>query len=496
MSLLGIDVGTTGCKTTAFSSEGRELATSYREYNFISEKDGYAELDSFEVWGKIRETIKEVTTLTREDPVTALSVSSMGEAMVPVKKDRQIAGNSILGNDLRGEEFVQTLLKNISPESIYQINGNIPDVFYSFPKIAWLKKYKPEVYAMTDYFLLWADFVCYMLGGIPVTSYSLANRTLLFDVHECRWDEKIIQYTGIDISKLAPPYQAGSCIGNVSDGIGNELNLNPGVAIISGGHDQCCAALGSGVTGESNIATYGMGSFICITPVYSKIPDFKLMYRNKLNFEHHVVPGLFVSFIYNLSGGALVKWFKNTFADHGSQLSNSVSSGYDILFDEIPDYLNDIIVIPRFFPTGPPGFLKKCAGTISGLSYKHSRGDIFLAILEGITYYFKDFLTDPERDFLHIDRLVANGGGSKSEKWLQVTADILNKPVIRNKVTEAGTLGAAILAGWGSNVFPSVSEGVKAMVKKDREFLPVRGNVIHYEKKFEQYKKLYSFLLS
>ena len=489
MSLLGIDIGTTGCKSTAFSLEGNELAMSYREYEIITEKEGFAELDSHEVWQKVKDTIKEVASCTTGiDPVTALSVSSMGEAFVPVTKDRKIVGSSILGSDLRGEEFLKSLLLKTSPEAVFQINGNIPDIFYSSIKIAWIKKYKPEIYSIVDYFLIWADFVCFMLGGRAITNYSHAGRTLLFNIHEHKWSDKLIQYSEIDFRLLAPPCPSGVFLGYVSDDLSMELNLNNDVAIISGGHDQCCATLGCGIATDTHTAMYGFGTYNCMVPVLSRIPSVKLMFENKLNIEHHVVPGLFVSFIYNLSGGALVKWFKKTFSGFSATVE------YDSLFNEITDIPNDIIVIPRFGPTGPPDFLKESAGTISGLSFYHNRGDILLAIMEGITFYFKEYISGTQDKPFNIDKLIACGGGSRSKKWLQVTADVLNIPVIKNKVTEAGTLGAAILAGLGNRTFTSTEEAVVSMVKKDGEFLPIKANVKHYENKFIQYQNLYSFL--
>lgn len=496
MSLLGIDIGTTGCKSVAYSLNGTELASSYREYDFISNQLRYAELDSFEVWVNVRQTIKEIARRVQDDPIRALSVSSMGEAMVPVTRDREILGNSILGNDLRGGEFLKELMNKISPREVFQINGNIPDESYSFTKLAWLKKYAADLYQKTDYFLPWADFVCFMLGGKPATNYSLANRTMLFDINTCSWSDKLLDLSGIDMNKLAPPTPSGTVLGKINPSMASELNLDPEVLIISGGHDQCCAALGSGIIGAENTsAMLGIGTYICAVPVYANIPDIDFMVRNRLNIEHHAAPGLFVSFIYNLSGGALVKWYKRTFAGNRYGKQELPELNYDTLFGEVPDETNDIIVIPRFGPTGPPDFLKTCAGTITNLSLEHGRGEILKAMLEGIIFYIKDFFSDPEAISAYgINKFIANGGGSKSLTWLQLTADILNRPVVRNKVTEAGSLGAAILAGTASELFVSLEDGVNKMVKPDIEIKPDPIKVEFYDRKFKNYKQYYAFL--
>jgi len=494
MSLLGIDIGTSGCKSASFSVEGKLIASAYEEYNIVSDEPGYAELNSLEVWEKIKKTIRRVAIKTTSDPISALSVSSLGEAVVPVTKQKGILANSILSFDTRGEEFLQEFTNCIPEEEIYKINGNIPGNFCTMTKISWLKKYKPEIYNRTEYFLLWADFVCFMLGGKAVTNYSLANRTILFDINTCGWSSKFMGVMGLDKTKFAPAIPSGVEIGEISNEIREELSLPQKVAIISGGHDQCCAALGSGVI-EPNIAMYGIGTFICVVPVFSSIPDILSMRMNKLHIEHHVVPDLFVTFLYNLTGGSLIKWYRDTFAPAiNEQFNRENQSAYEILFKEIPEEISDIIVIPRFGPTGAPDFFSKSVGSILNLSFNHTRGDILRAMVEGITFYFKLNLPIIEKQRITIDLLNATGGGATSEIWLQITADILNKPIIKNRVTEAGTLGAALLGGFGNKNFSSINEGVDKMVHRDLIFYPNEANVIAYEKKFEKFNKIYSFL--
>ncbi len=494
MSLMGVDIGTSGCKSAVFTVDGQMLADAYEEYNIISEKPDYFELNSVEVWNKVKRTIKNAAAKTNSDPIEAISVSSLGEAVVPVTKQREILYNSILGIDSRGEEFIQTLLSKISADDVYTINGNIPNVYYTMPKISWLKKYKPEIYEKADYFLLWADFVCFMLGTKPVTSYSLANRTLLLDVNKFDWSHNLFDLMDLDETKFAPTIQSGIQIGKISKEISDELFLPDDVSIISGGHDQCCAALGSGVV-DINLAMYGMGTYICVVAVFPFAPDFQNIRLSNLNIEHHVVPDMFVTFLYNLTGGSLIKWYRDTFTNDVPEHSNEKGKlTYEILFKEIPEKINDIIVIPRFGPTGPPDFFSNPAGCISNLSLEHSRGDILKAMLEGITFYFKANLPILEKLGTKIDSLIATGGGALSDKWLQITSDILNKPIVKNKISEAGALGAALLGGVGNKSFISIQDGIKKMVHKDLIFYPNAERVNIYEKKFELYNKVYSFL--
>ena len=233
MSFLGIDVGTTGCKASVFSASGEPLAFAYDEYDMVKPRPGWLELDPADVWARVRHTMAKAVKGAAQNPrgaagrdlVTALAVSSMGEAMVPVSRDRRILGNSLLLIDSRGEEYLPLLSSKLGAEKLYRINGNILGIQFSLPKLMWIRDNTPEVYAGAWKFLLWSGFVSFMLGAEPTVDYSLANRTLLFDVDSCTWSKEIAGIAGIDLSKLPDPVQAGTRIGTVASSVAEELGL-------------------------------------------------------------------------------------------------------------------------------------------------------------------------------------------------------------------------------------------------------------------------------
>ena len=153
MSLLGLDVGTTGCKAVVFSPDGIIRAQAYKEYDLLYSEKGWVEFDSRRVMEIIKDLIRDAASKTASDPITALSVSSCGEAMTPVSADRKILDNAILGFDERGLEYVPLFLDEIGEREVFNISGNKPAAFFSAPKLMWYKEYKPEVYDNARYFL-------------------------------------------------------------------------------------------------------------------------------------------------------------------------------------------------------------------------------------------------------------------------------------------------------------------------------------------------------
>ncbi len=493
MSLLGIDVGTTGCKAATFSEDGRQLAVAYEEYDIQRPQPGWAELDAVEVWAKVRSAIRQVASRSAADPPAALSVSSLGEAMVPVSADRAILGPSLLNFDVRGEEYLGALSGALDAERLYRLNGNTLGNHYGLTKLKWLADHQPDLYGRAYRFLHWGSLVEFMLGADPVVDYSLANRTLLFDIGREDWSAELLAAAGLDGARLPATAPSATLIGRVAPRAAADLGLPAGVAIVTGAHDQCANAVGCGVIAEGQ-AMYGMGTYLCIVPVFARARDARAMIERGLNTEHHPLPGRYVSFIYN-QGGSLLKWYRDTFAPLERRLA--VEAGRDIyseLLAEIPAQPSTVMALPHFSPTGPPHFIADSCGLLAGLRLETTRGDILKGILEGVTFYLRECVEALPAAGIEIAGYRAVGGGSKSDAWIQLSADILGRPFVRPHVTEAGALGAAIMAGVGSGAFPSIPAGVEAMVHLERAFEPDPARQKAYDGRFARYAQLWPLL--
>ncbi len=493
MSLLGIDVGTSGCKSAVFSETGEQMSLAYLEYDYRHPQPGWAELDAPAVWAQVKRTIRKAIAEAGRDPLRGLCVSSMGEAVVPVTANREIVGPSLLNFDGRGDEYLPDLGRRMTAGRLYAINGNTLGSPYTLTKLVWLKRHQPELYRRADAFLHWGAFVSFMLGADWCVDYSLANRTLLFDLQKGDWSDDLLDWAGLDREKLPAAVPSGQVIGAVSRPSADELGLPVGIPILSGGHDQCCNAVGCGVI-QPGSAMYGMGSYLCAVPVFSQRPDPQVMITRGLNTEHHAAPGQFVSFIYN-QGGVLVKWFRDTYACAEARLAaESGQSLYPALFAELPEEPSNLFVLPHFTTTGPPRFIDDSSGVIAGLKLETTRGEILKGILEAATFYLRDCFEGLPGAGIAIRECTAAGGGSQSDAWIQLSADILGIPFVRLQVHEAGALGAAILAGTGAGQFSSLREGVGAMVHRKGCFEPDPVKQSLYTERFGRYRAFASLM--
>ncbi len=481
MSLIGLDIGTSGSKVIVVSAKGSLLGEHSIAHNTLHPYSGYAELDAEVIWGNVKILLSFASEKTKSDPPAALSVSSMGEAVVPVTKERKVLGKSILGSDVRGEEYADELKSKIDFSRFYEINPNIISLCYTFPKVAWLRDNQVELYKKTDYFLHWADFVGFMLGAVPHTSNSLANRTLLFDIRKNDWSDELFSMTGMDRHKFAPVVNGGSLVGSLSSSIALELGLPSSMVLVAGGHDQCLNALGSGAT-TSGTAVCGIGTFECITPVFDLPEDFTMMRKQGLNIEHHVLPDLFVSFIYN-QAGSLLNWFKDEFARDASSISE--------LESEIPNNPTGIFTLPYFEPSGAPGFVNDMRGAIIGLQTSSTRGDILKSIMESTTYYFYEVIMGMKKNGDIFDNFIATGGGSRSDIWMQIHADVFGVPFKQPVITEGSALGAVLMAGLGVDIWNDPEEAVENFVIIKKIFEPDEKKHYIYQDYSIKYQDLY-----
>ncbi|MFA7184829.1 MAG: FGGY-family carbohydrate kinase, partial [Victivallales bacterium] len=351
------------------------------------------------------------------------------------------------------------LTKVIPADEIYRLTGQPFGPGYALPSLCRIKNEEPELYHRTFKFLPWADFATYMLTGKIQTNYSLASRTLLFDHKDCRWSQSIAAAVDFDLKKLPPLLASGCPLGQISPGMSRKLGLSSAVQVVSGSHDQCAAAIGSGLS-EPGTAMLGLGTYACMVITNEKTAPDSPLADLRLNIEPHAIPAQYVSFIYHGSGGALLKWLRDEmFRDiEGDDV-------YSRMLAEISRSGKIPVILPYFAETGPLDYAPGGSGVIAGLSLSHSRADILKAALEGIIFYFREAMEQLHTRGNPVCKLHVSGGGSESAVWRQIIADILEIPVVKPQIRECGALGAAIIAGVGTKCYKSFDEAISQLVK-------------------------------
>jgi len=493
MSLLGIDVGTTGCKAVAFNETGNILASAYREYPLISPQPGWLELDPLQVWSLVKEVIKEVTSSSRlkYDPVKAMAVSALGEAVTPIDNSGNPLYHTIIALDSRAIPQCRWWEENFSRKRIFEITGMPLHPMYSLNKILWFRDNLPEVFNHTWKFLCWEDLVYYRLGLPPTIDYSLAARTMIFDIREKKWSPQILSLANLGGEKLAEPKPSGAVVGDISGELANELGLPRGTLVATGGFDQPCAALGAGIV-ESGIAVDGLGTVECITPAFAHPVLSNELLEGNFPCLPHVVEGMYVSLAFSFTGGSLLRWYRDNFGLR--EIEEAKQRGvdpYELIIARASTHPADIFILPHFVGTGTPWLDPRSKGAILGLTLSTTKAEIIRSILEGVTYEMMLNLKTMEKAGIKLEELRATGGGAKSHLWLQLKANMFGKKVVTLNVTEGGCLAVALLAGQAAGIYPSVKDAVKEVVQIKEEFYPDPEIQSHYQERYQIYAQIY-----
>ncbi len=489
MYIGGLDIGTTGCKIVIYDEKGNHIDTFYSEYD-CNRRDGLHEIDLNTVWDSVKNILKESA---KYDKLHALGVTSFGETFAMIDKDGNIIAPSMLYTDPRGDKECAVLIEKLGEQTIAFKTGVKPHSMFSLPKIMWIKNYLPDVFKRVYKILLVQDFIVYRLSGKTQIDYSLAQRTLAFDIKKKCWDEDIFNAAGIDMSLMSTPVPSGTVAGTIQETISNELGLNKELLIVSCCHDQIASITGAGIF-EAGSGMDGIGTVECVPVVLDKIPDSYDIYRYGYSIVPHI-NGKYACYVLSFAGGSTLKWFRDTLASYEHDLAKKEGKNiYSLLDINVPEQPTDILVLPYFSGAATPYMDSEAKGAFIGLTFEHTKPDIYKALMEGVSYEILLNMYILNQFGIAPDRLRATGGGANSDVWLQIKADILNIPVTALCCSEAGATGTALVTGVATGIYDDLYKYSDYMVKERKMFYPDESRHKIYAKNFEKYKKLYKLI--
>ncbi len=492
MALLGVDLGSSGCKAVVFHEDGKPLSAGTHTYAPRCGADGAVELDPETLFNAF---IKAVGTAAVQspEPVTAFAVSSHGESYVPLAADGRPAGAMVMNVDNRAVQEAADLENELGCARIYDGCGVPPHAMFAIPKILWRKRH--VAHCAAERFLSAGDYILHRLGVEPLTDYSLACRTMGFDIRRKEWSGDVLDAAGLQASQFAVPVQAGTVAGVLGSAMARALHLDPGIPVSVGGHDQPCAILGAGVLapGEGGVSA-GTYECLAITSMQPYNTPDALCYR--LNSYCHVVPDRYITLAF-FPAGVAVQWVVQQLCGLDAlQAQAEGCSVYDLLArivgaDSAP---TGICIAPHWVGACNPHWDVRATGVIAGITPACTRHQLYQAVYEGIACELALNIDVLERLTGPINDLRISGGGARSPFTVQLRADIAQKPFSMLDTPETVCKGAAMLAGIGSGVFTDSAQATVAMVHQAGRILPVAGNGARYARQMRRYQALFDGL--
>lgn len=464
--ILALDQGTTSTRAIIFNKSGGIVSSAAREFPQIYPHPGWVEHSPEDILGSVVAVIGEalVRAGISASDIAAMGVTNQRETtFVWDKLTGKPVYNAIVWQCRRTAEYCETL-KRDNADVIYEKTGLVPDAYFSATKIKWildnvegaraLANEGRLLFGTVDTFILWR----LSRGKIYATDYTNAARTMLFNIHELKWDKELLNLFGVPENMLPEVLPSGRFYGNI-----DESFFGSAIPVYGVAGDQQSALFGQLCFDEGDVKnTYGTGCFLLMNTksvaVKSKNGLLTTLAAGLGKPDYALEGSVFV-------GGALVQWLR----DELKILSTAAESEEEALK---ADNCGGVYVVPAFTGLGAPYWDPDARGAILGVTRGTNRSHIVRAALESIAYEVYDLVDAMQKDAgVKIARLAVDGGASENNFLMQFQSDILNCTVVRPVISETTALGAAYLAGLASGYWDSVDE-LKRNARTDRVFTP------------------------
>lgn len=479
--IIAHDLGTSGNKATLFDEEGRLVCSHAAAYDTVYKEGNRAEQNPHDWWKAIVETTRSLLKIVSPDAIAGIALSGQMMGCLCVDKEGNPLRPHLLYCDQRSVKQEAEMAGKIDPLRFYEITGHRISASYSIEKLMWVKENEPDIFRKTHKMLNAKDYINYRLCGVMATDPSDASGTNAYDLKCWQWSEEIIELAGLDLSLFPEVRSSIDVIGEVGAQAAKETGLKTGTPVICGGGDGSCAGVGVGCVSPGSSYNYlGSSSWVALT-VEKPIVDEQ---RRTMNWAH-VVPGMLHPSGTMQTAGASHNWMVNQLCAFEQQQADTIGlSVYEMIDEQIrksPLGANKLLFLPYLLGERTPRWNVDAKGAFVGLTLGHTHGDMLRAVMEGITLNL-GFIVNIFRNHVPIDTMTVIGGGAKNPIWQQMMADIYQAEIlIPNYLEEATSMGAAVLAGIGSGLFPDFSV-IDRFIRIRKKVTPIPENVEKYKR--------------
>ncbi len=498
---IGIDLGTSAMKGILTDEQGKIVRQATATYDVIYPQNGWTEQNPSDWIAALDKVLAELLcvdkdcascntcdclvsergTLNVPNAIKGISFGGQMHGLVALDKYGEVIRPCILWNDGRTEKQTAYLNEVVGKQTLSELTGNIAFAGFTAPKLLWLRENEPDNFAKIDKIMLPKDYLAYYLSGVVATDYSDASGTLLLDVKNKRWSQKMADVCGILLQNQPELHESYDVIGMIRHDIAARFGLPFDVKVVIGAGDNAAAAIGTGTVndGDCNVSLGTSGTIFVCQDKFSVDGNNALHSFAHANGKWHLMGCI-------LSAASCRKWWledilgTDDYATDERNLAN-VDSG-------------NVIFLPYLSGERSPHNDVNAKGAFVGLTSTTTRAQMSRAVLEGVAFAIRDCHEVAKANGLEITSTNLCGGGARSATWRQIFADVLGIPVHILTTEQGPSYGAAILAMVGCGVYKDVAEATKRIVATAQTIYPQQDKVLLYNKKYLWYKQLYPTL--
>ena len=481
MLYVGVDLGTSSVKLVLMEESGEIKNIVTREYPLYFPKLGWSEQKPEDWWTQFVSGMKELLDGFDRSQVDGISFGGQMHGLVILDRDDNVLRPAILWNDGRTQEECDYLNITVGRGKISSYTANMALTGFTAPKLLWVKKHEPEIFARIEKIMLPKDYLAYRLSGVHCTDVSDASGMLLFDVKNKCWSKEMIELVGIREEQLAKVFESYEVVGTLTARSAAELGLPESVRVIAGAGDNAAGAVGTGTLehGMCSVSLGTSGTVFIATDEFAVDADNAMHSFAHANGKYHFLGCM-------LSAASANKWWMDEII--GTKDYPKEQEAICKLGD------NQVFFLPYLMGERTPHNNPNARGTFVGMTMDTTRADMTEAVLEGVTFALRDALEIARSFGVKIERVRLNGGGAKSPLWCRIVANIMNVKVDKINSEEGPGFGAAILAAVGCGKFASVEEAAAKLIRVVSTTEQEAELVEKYEKKYQTFRQIYPAL--
>jgi xylulokinase len=484
---LGIDVSTTGSKALLVDSQGQVVSSATTAHPISTPHPLWSEQDPQDWWYSSQQSIRQAMAEAGAQGADILAIGLTGQmhGLVLLDAQNQVLRPAILWNDQRTAAECEEITEKLGFERLLRLTGNKALTGFTAPKILWVRKHEPDVYAKIAHILLPKDYVRFRLSGDYAVDKADGAGTLLFDLQKRDFSSEMLDRLEIPAQWMPKTYEGPEVTGVVSAAAAKETGLAPGTPIVGGGGDQAAQAVGVGAITPGIVAlTLGTSGV-----VFATTPGAFIEPEGRLHAFCHSVPGAWHFMGVMLSAAGSLQWYRDTLAE-------------GVPFDEllapaqaIPAGSEGLFFLPYLTGERTPYPDPLARAAFVGLTVRHTRDHMSRAVLEGVAFGLRDSMELIRQAGLGaIQQVRVSGGGARSPLWRQILADVLEAELVTVNTSEGAALGAALLAGVGAGHWKTIQESCQAAIRTVESTQPQPTEVGKYAELYPLYQGLYPAL--
>jgi len=484
--VVGVDVSTTATKAVLQDAEGTVRAVGMSAYSYETPHPLWSEQDPALWWEATRIAVREALEAadTDAEAVEAVGLTGQMHGLVALDDRDEVLRPAILWNDQRTGAECDAIRGIVGRRRLIEITGNDALPGFTAPKLLWLRRHEPDVWASIAHVLLPKDFVRLRLTGEHALDRADGSGTILFDLAARDWSPEILDALAIEPRWLPPTFEGPMVTGTITEGAASATGLRAGIPVVAGGGDQAAAAVGVGsvVPGVSSLSL-GTSGVLFTTTEGPAIES-----EGRLHAFCHAVPDRWHLMGVMLSAAGSLRWYRDALAP-GVAFEELVEEAA-----EVPPGSDGLLFLPYLTGERTPYPDPLARGAFVGLTVHHGRAHLTRAVLEGVAFGMRDSLELMRAAGIKPpDQIRATGGGSRSHLWRRILADVLGASIVTTPSAEGAAQGAATLAAVGAGWFDTVQDACRALVRIG-ETTPPSETGGAYTNAYARYRELYPAL--